>query len=53
LQQTLRATGDDVVLWTADKRLVRAAQGEALPVLDPEVTSIDEVWRMAAVQGKQ
>jgi predicted nucleic acid-binding protein len=53
LQQTLRATGDDVVLWTADKRLVRAAQREALPVLDPEVASIDAVRRMVAAQGEQ
>lgn len=53
LQQTLRARGDDVVLWTADKRLVRAAQAERLPVLDPEIASIDEVWRTGAAQGEQ
>lgn len=53
LQQTLRAAGDDVVLWTADKRLVRAAQAEALPVLDPEVASIDEVLRIGSAQGEQ
>lgn len=53
LQQTLRAAGDDVVVWAADKRLVRAAQAESLAVLDPEVASVDEVRRIGAAHGEQ
>lgn len=49
LQQTLPAAAG-VVLWTADKRLARAAQGERLVVTDPEISTLDEVQRLFAEQ---
>ncbi len=49
--QTLRATGDDAVLWTADKRWVRAAPAEGVLVVDPEASTLAEVQRMFPVAG--
>lgn len=45
LRATLRAAGDDLALWTSDKRLVRAAQAEGIAVIDPEVASVEDVQR--------
>jgi translation elongation factor EF-Ts len=49
--QTLRATGDDAVLWTADKRRVRAAPAEGVLVVDPEASTLAEVQPMFPVAG--
>ena len=46
LQQALLSAGDEVVLWTADKRLVRAAQREGLTTFDPETDTLDDFRRM-------
>jgi predicted nucleic acid-binding protein len=40
LRQALQSQGDDLILLTSDKRLVRAAQIEGLPVFDPEVETL-------------
>jgi hypothetical protein len=37
LQQVLQNEGHRLVLWSCDKRLVRAAQMENVEVFDPEV----------------
>jgi predicted nucleic acid-binding protein len=37
LQQLLQNQGHRLVLWSCDKRLLRAAQNEGVEVLDPEV----------------
>ena len=36
LQLALQENDDDLLLWTSDKRLARAAQNEGLNVFDPE-----------------
>lgn len=36
LRRVLREKGDDLTLWTSDKRLMRAAKGERVSVFDPE-----------------
>ncbi len=42
VQQAARTSGDEVVLWSADKRLVRAAQREGLATFDPETDTLDD-----------
>jgi predicted nucleic acid-binding protein len=42
VQQTVQTAGDEVVLWSADKRLVRAAQREGLATFDPETDTVDD-----------
>lgn len=37
LQQVLQEQGHRLVLWSCDKRLLRAAQHEGVDVFDPEV----------------
>ena len=37
LQQVLQEQGHRLVLWSCDKRLLRAAQNEGVDVFDPEV----------------
>jgi predicted nucleic acid-binding protein len=39
LQKILHSRGDHLVLWSCDKRLLRAAQQENIDVFDPEVES--------------
>jgi len=46
LQQALQAAGDEVVLWSADKRLVRAAQREGLATFDPEADALADFQQM-------
>jgi predicted nucleic acid-binding protein len=50
LQQTLRASGDDIVLRTADKRLARAAQAEDVTIIAPEASTLAEVQRLFATE---
>lgn len=49
VQAAVRATGDEVMVCCADKRLLRAAQSEGLLALDPEVETVAEVERMLNV----
>lgn len=39
-QNALRKQGDDLMLWTSDNRLVRAAVAEGITVFNPERDSI-------------
>ena len=40
LQKALRQANDEVILWTSDKRLTRAATAEGLRVFDPEIETL-------------
>jgi len=42
VQHGLQVTGDEVVLWSADKRLVRAAQRVGLATFDPETDTMED-----------
>lgn len=46
LQTALRAVGHTLMLCAADKRLVRAAQAEAIPAFDPEGDTQQELSRL-------
>jgi hypothetical protein len=43
LAAALRAAGDDLLLVTSDRRLLRAAQTEGLTIFDPETQSAAEL----------
>jgi predicted nucleic acid-binding protein len=49
LQQLLQGTGDKLILWTADKRLARAAQREGLTVFDPEMETIGHLHQLLGI----
>jgi hypothetical protein len=49
LQQVLREAGDELMLWTSDKRLVRAAQGEGVTAFDPEEETIGHLHQLPGV----
>jgi predicted nucleic acid-binding protein len=49
LQQILQRTEDRLMLWTADKRLARAAQSEGLTVFDPEVETISHLHQLLGI----
>jgi predicted nucleic acid-binding protein len=40
LQDALQQDGDELILWTADARLIRAAEAENIRIFDPEVETI-------------
>jgi predicted nucleic acid-binding protein len=52
LQQVLRETGDELMLWTSDKRLVRAAHGEGLTAFDPEEETIGHLHQLLGVSER-
>jgi predicted nucleic acid-binding protein len=43
LQQLLQNQGQHLVLWSCDKRLLRAAQHEGIAVFDPEVETMTQL----------
>lgn len=43
LQQELSTQKQTLVLWSCDKRLLRAAQQEGVPVFDPETDTIEQL----------
>ncbi len=49
LQQVLQTTENELMLWTADKRLARAAQSEGLTVFDPEIETIDHLHHLLKI----
>jgi len=49
LQQILHASGDQLLLWTSDKRLVRAAQNEGLMAFDPEVETMSHLHQLLSI----
>ena len=46
VRRVLQTTGDELTLWSSDKRLVRAAQREGLTVFDPEAETMDDLHRL-------
>lgn len=46
LQQALQTQGQRLVLWSCDKRLVRAAQHEGITVFDPEIETKSQLDTM-------
>lgn len=50
LQQVLQVRGYNLMLWTADKRLVRAAQREGILAFDPELETIDHLHQLLGIQ---
>ncbi|MCD6335752.1 MAG: type II toxin-antitoxin system VapC family toxin [Candidatus Latescibacteria bacterium] len=46
LRQVLQERGDELSLWTSDKRLVRAARGEGIEVFDPEEETIGSLHQL-------
>jgi predicted nucleic acid-binding protein len=49
LQQASQETENQVMLWTADKRLARAAQIEGIIVFDPEVEMISRFHQLFGI----
>lgn len=52
LQQVLREAGDELMLCTSDKRLVRAAHGEGLTTFDPEEETIGHLHQLLGVSER-
>lgn len=46
LQQILKLEGHHLVLWSCDKRLLRAAQHESIDVFDPEVNTKTQLFTL-------
>lgn len=49
LRQTIVRAGSDLILWTADKRLARAAQTEGVSVFDPETETIGNLHTLLGI----
>jgi predicted nucleic acid-binding protein len=49
LQKVLQGTENQLMPWTADKRLARAAQSEGLTVFDPEVETISNLHQLLGI----
>ncbi|MFQ5796170.1 MAG: type II toxin-antitoxin system VapC family toxin [Candidatus Bipolaricaulia bacterium] len=52
LQQHLQDTEDEIMLWTSDKRLARAAQAEDISVFDPEEETVDHLHQLLEVSER-
>ena len=52
LRQVLQEAGDELMFWTSDKRLVRAAQGEGVTVFDPEEETISHLHQLLGVSER-
>ena len=48
LQQVLQTQGHRLILWSCDKRLLRAAQQEGVEVFDPEIESKAQLTALLA-----
>ena len=48
IQAALRVAGHTVLLCAADKRLIRAAKAEGIPVFDPETDTQQDLARLLA-----
>lgn len=49
LQDALRQDGDELILWTADGRLIRAAEAEGVRAINPEVETILSLHQLLGV----
>jgi len=48
--QELEASEDQLVLWTSDRRLARAAEAEGIAIFDPEAETMDNLHKLLGVQ---
>jgi hypothetical protein len=46
LRDALQPTGEDLMLWASDKRLVRAAPAEGIKVFNPEAETVDTLRQL-------
>jgi predicted nucleic acid-binding protein len=46
----LEASEDQLVLWTSDRRLARAAETEGIATFDPEAETMDNLHKLLGVQ---
>ncbi|MEP7341144.1 MAG: type II toxin-antitoxin system VapC family toxin [Acidobacteriota bacterium] len=51
LRTNLKQRGEDLMLWTSDKRLARAAMAEGLTVFNPEIDSIARLQQLLGVSA--
>jgi predicted nucleic acid-binding protein len=49
LQDMLRQAGDELILWTADARLIRAAEVENVRTFDPEAETILSLHQLLGI----
>lgn len=49
LHSDLKQTGEDLMLWTSDKRLARAALAEGLTVFNPETDKINRLHQLLGI----
>ena len=49
LQQALQSADGELMLWSSDKRLVRAAQAEGITAFDPEEETIDHLHQLLGI----
>lgn len=49
VRDELQRQGDDLMFWTSDKRLARAATAEGLTVFNPETDSITQLHQLLGI----
>ncbi len=49
LKNTLQTEGDELMLWTSDRRLVRAGRLEGMTVFDPEQETVDRLHQLLSI----
>ncbi len=52
LRDALQPTGEALMLWASDKRLVRAAKAERITVFDPAVETIAQLHQLLGVSDQ-
>lgn len=53
LQQALQSADGELMLWSSDKRLVRAAQAEGITAFDPEEETIDHLRQLLGISEER
>jgi len=53
LQQALQSADGELMLWSSDKRLVRAAQAEGITAFDPEEETIDHLHQLLGISEER
>ena len=53
LQQALRSADDQLMLWSSDKRLVRAAQAEGITAFDPEEETMGHLHQLLGISEER
>jgi len=53
LQQALQSADGELMLWSSDKRLVRAAQAEGITAFDPEEETMDHLHQLLGISEER